>query len=128
MLRRCWLPSKKVVKEPHHRFLHHLCKMFGKLPSDSFFEEMDPVEKAWLYESWINELELDLEREKAIAILIGSFSNYEMAKKMQETPTVSVSDEEFEAQLKAQEARFKAEENPRAQRKKKRKEKRMVVK
>lgn len=133
MRRRCWLPSKKVVKEPHHRFQYHLCKMFGKTPSDSFFEEMDPIEKLWLYESWVNELEIDLEKEKAIAILIGSFSNPEMAQKMhmKDNPNVKVSDDEFEAQLKAQDERFKAEdaakENPRLQRKKKRKEKRTIV-
>lgn len=104
--------------------------MFGKLPSDSFFEEMDPIEKLWLYESWAHDLSEGLEKDRAIAILTGSFSNPEAAHKMymKDNPDIVVSDDEFNKQVEEQKARIEGEEKPRAKLKKARKTKRTVVK
>lgn len=101
MLRRWLNRPKKVVKEPDHRFLRHLCLAYQKLPDDPFFEEMDPFIKLWLYEGWVHEVELGLENARAQAILTGSFSNPEAAHKMikLENPDFSVSEEDFEKTL-----------------------------
>ena len=57
-------------------------KTFHKLPDDTFYEHINPYLKVWLYESWLYELELEGQREKNQAILIGSFANLEMAQRM----------------------------------------------
>lgn len=103
-----------------------MCKMFGKEPDDSWFEEMEPVKKLWLYESWAHELELELEKEKSLAILIGSFSNPEMAQKMisRENPEYVSSDDEFEQSWQAVKQHIQKEEenkNPSPKRKRRRK-------
>lgn len=71
-----------MVKEADHQFLFFLSKTYGKLPNDPFFEDMDPFVKLWLYESWSNELEQNLDKDRALGILIGSFSNPEAARDM----------------------------------------------
>lgn len=71
--------------------------MFNKLPSDPFFEEMDPMEKLWLFHSWAHDNNLELASLKDQAIFIGAFSNLEMAKQMLKGPTFESSDEDFEA-------------------------------
>lgn len=55
---------------------------FGILPDDPFYERINPYLKVWLYESWLHDKELESERLKQQAILIGSFFNPEMAQKM----------------------------------------------
>jgi hypothetical protein len=55
---------------------------FGILPDDPFYERINPYLKVWLYESWLHDKELESERLKQQAILIGSFFNPEMARKM----------------------------------------------
>lgn len=59
-----------------------MVETFAKLPNDPFFEEMDPFVKLWLYESWLYKYEQDISRDRALGILIGSFTNPEAAKKM----------------------------------------------
>jgi len=71
-----------VVRTPEGRFITHLMKTFHKLPDDTFYENINPYLKIYLYESWVYDLELEAQREKNQAILIGSFSNLEMAQKM----------------------------------------------
>ena len=56
--------------------------MFQKLPSDPWFENLDPVLKLWMFESWVQDLEEKNEFERSFTILGGSFHNPEMAKKM----------------------------------------------
>lgn len=87
-----------MVKETNHRFLHYLCETFQKNPDDSFFEEMDPYIKLWWFESWVNKVNTELENYKAASILVGSFSNPEMAQKMakRDRPDVEISDKEFD--------------------------------
>ena len=57
-------------------------KTFHKLPDDTFYENINPYLKVLLYESWLYDLELEAQKERNQAILIGSFSNLEMAQKM----------------------------------------------
>jgi hypothetical protein len=71
-----------VVRTPEHQFIVYLVKLFGKLPDDPFYENINAYLRAWLYESWIYEQEKEAEKERNQAILIGSFSNLEMAQKM----------------------------------------------
>lgn len=72
--------------------------MFGKLPSDPFFEEINIYEKLWLYEGWVNKMDEDAKLKKSMAILTGGFHNPEMARKMLslETPDHVTTEEEFE--------------------------------
>lgn len=55
---------------------------FGILPDDPFYERINPYLKVWLYESWLHEKELEIEKLKQHAILIGSFFNPEAANRM----------------------------------------------
>lgn len=59
---------------------------------------MDPVEKLWWYEGWIDEEETKLKNYRAVAILIGSFYNNELAQRMvkDDNPDYVSSDDEFE--------------------------------
>jgi len=68
------------------------------LPDDPLFEEMDPFIKLWLYEGWLNKEKRHHEALRHQAILIGSFTNPEMANKMvkRENPDHYSTDEEFE--------------------------------
>jgi hypothetical protein len=76
-----------------------LVNTFGKLPSDPFFEEMHPLEKHWLFESWYHDQELQAERMKNQAILTGGFYNPEMAHRMfkKDRPDFASTDDDFEA-------------------------------
>jgi hypothetical protein len=91
-----------VVKDPGHRFLHYLCETFGKNPDDDFFEEMDPFVKLWWFEHWSNKIVTELENYKSLAILVGSFSNLEMAQKMvkKDNPDFQSSEEDVEKSMK----------------------------
>ncbi len=98
MQRRLLSKLEKVVREPDHQFLKYMCETFQKDVDDPFLEEMDPIRKQWWYESWVYSIEKDLEKWKALGILIGSFSNPDAANKMmkKERPDFSTTDEEFE--------------------------------
>lgn len=77
-----------------------MCMAFGKLPSDPFWEKMDPMERMWLFQSWAYKNEVRLDEMKHQAIFIGSFSNLEMAKKLSKEPDYESTDEDFEASTK----------------------------
>jgi hypothetical protein len=87
-----------VVRDGDHRFLHYLVKTFRRLPSDPFFEEIPPLEKLWLFESWCYDEEQKTERMKSQAILTGGFYNPEMAQRMikRENPDFASTDEDFD--------------------------------
>ena len=55
---------------------------FGILPDDPFYERINPYLKVWLYESWLHDRELEIEKLRQQSILIGSFFNPEAANKM----------------------------------------------
>ena len=88
---------------------------------------MDPVQKIWLYESWGNEQELQVEMARAQSILTGSFSNPDMARNMirRENPQFKSSDQDLEQSWKIVEESVKEEEgekiSPRKRRKKRKK-------
>lgn len=83
-----------MVRTPEHLFIRHLVKLFGKLPDDPFYENIDAYLKVWLYESWLHDQELENQKLRNQAILIGSFSNLEMAQKMiaSENPKAQTTD------------------------------------
>lgn len=56
---------------------------------------MDPLMKLWLYEGWANKIHRELERDRYLGILIGSFTNPEAAQKMMKPP-IETTDDEFE--------------------------------
>ena len=37
------------------KFVMYMYRMFGKLPDDSFYVNMKPCIRAWLYENWLGE-------------------------------------------------------------------------
>lgn len=112
------------MRLPNQQFIFWLSKTYGKLPSDNFFEEINPWEKVWLYESWVYELEQKAEMQKNIAVLTGSFSNYEMAQQIikQEDPDY----QDPNAEETAQNIHKIIVEEENKQPKKKRKKKRVV--
>lgn len=75
-----------------------MCKIYGKRPDDPWFEELDPILRLYMYESWYADLEDKNEFAKSYAILQGSFANPEMARKMVklDNPDFESSDEDFD--------------------------------
>lgn len=103
-----------------------MCELYGKEPDDDFFENMNPYKKLWLYESWAHKQEIEMEKEKNQAILIGSFYNPEMARKMveREKPQIQSSDEDFEKSIQFVQDSVRQQEenqNKRVSRRKRRK-------
>lgn len=91
-----------MVENPEHRFLYFLFKKTGKLPDDTYYDEIDPLLRLWLYESWIHEQQLELKRDRALGILIGSFTDPDAAQKMmkRENPDFVASEEEHDEAFK----------------------------
>ncbi len=58
---------------------------------------MDPLVKLWFFECWSGKNYTEALSRRNLGILIGSFHNPEMAKKMMDGPTVETSDEDFDA-------------------------------
>lgn len=71
---------------------------FRELPDSPFFENMDPLIKVWLFESWIQKRKQKLKDMKDQGILIGSFTNPEAANKMYkaDNPDYISTEEDFE--------------------------------
>jgi hypothetical protein len=63
---------------------------------------LNPLLKLYMFEQWIQDQREHYDLKKNIAILIGSFSNPEAAKKMLNASdsTISTSDEDFEGSWK----------------------------
>jgi hypothetical protein len=82
------------VRTAEGQFVRHLMKTFGKLPDDPWYENINAYLKVWLYESWLHDQELEAQKLRNQAILIGSFSNLEMAQRMirDENPNVKATD------------------------------------
>ncbi len=84
--------------------------------------------KQWMFQSWLEDNNEQLELARSQAILIGSFTNPEAAKEMikNQSPDFSSTDEEFdrisEAIVKAREDEEKKIEQP------KRRKRRKVIK
>ena len=86
------IPFAKVVRTPEHQFIREMVKRFKKLPDDPFYENINPYLKVWLYESWLHDKELESEKLRNQAILIGSFFNPEAAQKM-----IKIEHQDFES-------------------------------
>jgi hypothetical protein len=77
--------------------LWELCKIFQRTPDDPFFEEMDPVQKMWMFENWLGDQIDKAELAKNQAYLIASFDHPEAIKQLMGEGNVHISsDEEFE--------------------------------
>lgn len=72
--------------------------MLHKLPNDPELENIDPVLKLYMYEHFIEDLQEKNEFAKHYGILIGSFSNPEMAQQMlgKSGKQFKISEAEFE--------------------------------
>lgn len=68
------------------------------MPDDPFINEMDPVQKIWMFYNWFADQKDIVEVAKNQAYLIGSFHNPEAVKKLldQENNSHISSDEEFD--------------------------------
>lgn len=99
--------------------------LYGKPPDDPFYEHINPYLKVWLYESWLHDKELEAERLKSQAILIGSFTNPEMANRMikQDNPDFETTDVEETSKM----VRDEIVEAERERRRKKKRKTRKVV-
>lgn len=101
--------------------------MFGKLPDDPWFEELDPIIESWMYSSWAQDIHEKMDYAKEHGLLIGSFIDYDAAKKIMdadEKPDYMMTDEEFEqtaAQLLDKQKTPKEEEMPKQLHRRKRK-------
>lgn len=103
-----------------------MMNLFGKLPDDIFYENINPYLKIWLYESWLHDKELELEKLRNHAILTGSFFNPEMAYKMlkQDHPDITSTDLEETSNMVREQILKDEKEKEKAQKKRK---KRKVV-
>lgn len=102
--------------------------MYGEEPDSAFFEEMDPIKKQWLYESWVYSIEKDLEKWRMLGILIGSFTNPEAANKMmkQERPDYVSSDADFAKSIELAESMAQEIDKQKTQNKHRRQKRRVV--
>ncbi len=71
------------------------------MPDDPLITEMDPVQKIWMFYSWIEDRKEHAENYKNHAYLIGGFSNPQMLQKIigNEQNAINVSEEDFEQSL-----------------------------
>jgi hypothetical protein len=98
-------------------------KTFGKTPDHPFYENINPYLKVWLYESWLHDQELEQEKLKNLAILVGSFFNPEMAYKMHkdEQPDFASTDDDETSKMVHEEVVKEEKEKGRRKKRKKRK-------
>lgn len=67
------------------------------MPDDPMILEMDPVQKLWMFENWVEDQRDQGELAKNHACLVGSFWNPEAVKQIMDTGNKHKStDEEFE--------------------------------
>jgi hypothetical protein len=98
--------------------------MFNKMPDDPFFEEMDPVQKAWMFFSWAEDYGDEFKLLENQGYLIASFTNPEAVKKVLGAGAQKhmSTDEEFEKTSQEVFGKIKQineEENSKASRRKK---------
>lgn len=70
------------------------------MPDDPFISEMDPVQKIWMFQNWVEDRNEKIESDKNNAYLLASFSHPEKVKKLLEGDTFISTDEEFEESTK----------------------------
>lgn len=91
------------------------------MPDDPFFENMDPVQRAWMFFSWAEDYGDDFKLLENQGYLIGSFINPEAVKKILGTGAEKhmSTDEEFEKTSQAVFDNLKKEEQQKPSRRKK---------
>lgn len=110
------------MNEPEHRFIWELCKIYRKLPTDSFIVDMDPVLKMWYFYQWLGDQRDDAELAKNHAYLLGSFWNSEAVQHMLNDNVHESSDEDMaESMRMVRETNLKLLQNDQKPRKRKRK-------
>ena len=75
--------------------------MLGKKINDPEITEMDDITWAWHFASWLEDRDEEIKKMRAMGCFIGSFTNPEAARKIQESEDgsnkVGLSEEEFDA-------------------------------
>lgn len=68
------------------------------MPDDPEIEDMDPIMKAWMFYSWIEDYNDEFKLLENQGYLIGSFINPEAVRKLlgKDTTTYASTDEEFD--------------------------------
>lgn len=86
-----------------------LCKIYRKEPDDPWFENMSPIKKLWMYESWRADLADQHEFARSYSIFTGSFYNMELAQRLisAENPDYKSTEEDFEQTVRMVEESFK---------------------
>ena len=100
--------------------------MRGCFPDDPEIENIDPVMRAWMFYNWLEDYYDENKMLENQGILIGSFSNPELAQKIlgKDGQQMSSTDEEFEETSRmVLEANKKADEEKQKTKKRKRKRK-----
>jgi hypothetical protein len=79
-----------------------LCKeVYHTTPDDPRINDMDPVQKLWMYENWLGDQNDNAELAKNHAYLLASFTNPEAVKQILGEGNTHIStDEEFEESSK----------------------------
>ncbi len=83
------------------------------MPDDPLITEMDPVQRSWMFNSWIEDRKENIEFQKNHAYLIGGFANPAMLSKIldKDNNTIESSDEAFEKSLEIVKSSRKNTEN-----------------
>jgi hypothetical protein len=78
--------------------LWFLSKTFGKLPDDEFWDDLNPVLRAFMYNNWVQDQNDEVEVLKNHGYLIGGFINPDMYRKIHNNKEIksAETDEEFE--------------------------------
>lgn len=100
--------------------------MRGCFPDDPKIENIDPVMRAWMFYNWLEDYYDENKMLENQGILIGSFTNPELAQKIlgKDGQQMSSTDEEFEETSRmVLEANKKADEEKQKTKKRKRKRK-----
>ena len=100
------------------------------MPSDPWFEELDPLLELWLWESWCQDLQDENDFAKAYAILGGSFTNPDAARAMikaDRSKNITLSDEEFAEETMMLAAERKKSRAPKKNKKRRRRHRKRVI-
>lgn len=100
-----------------------MCKTFKKFPDDPEIENINPIMRAWMFHSWLEDFTDEQKMLENQGYLIGSFINPELVKKLlgSDSETFASSDKEFEELSKRIIEQNRSEDKALKKRKRKRK-------
>lgn len=100
-----------------------MCKTYKVTPDSPFITEMDPVQKLWMFYSWVEDQKQDLNQLEQHAYLIGGFSNPEMLNKIikNKENSVETDDKDFERSMQMVKESHKEEDKISKRRKRRKK-------